>query len=140
MTAEKSRAPSRYRPGHPHTPAFEWAAAIVSAVLVLSLLGYMIREALTREARPPLIAVHADSVVATESGYLVMFTARNAGGETAAALVVRGTLAAGDSTLEESEAAIDYLPLGGSRHGGLLFTRDPRRHSLELRASGFDTP
>jgi uncharacterized protein (TIGR02588 family) len=118
----------------------EWIAALVSSALVLALLGYTTWEALTREERPPLIEVRADSVVAAPGGYLVMFTARNDGGETAADVYIVGTLRAADGTLEESGATIDFLPLGGARHGGLFFTRDPRHLSLELRAAGFDTP
>ena len=140
MTAQRRNAPGPSRPGHPHTPPIEWAAALVSTLLVLFLLGYTLREALVREKRPPLIAVRADSILAVEGGYLVMFTARNAGGETAAALVVRGTLRRGDAELEQSEATIDYVPLGGERQGGLHFTLDPSRHALEIGASGFDTP
>ena len=140
MAEKKRKSPGRGRPGHPHTPFVEWAAAVVGGVLVLSLLGYTTWEAVTREKRPPLIEIRADSVLSTESGYLVMFTARNEGGETAAALQVQGALKLDSATVEESEATIDYVPLGGERHGGLFFTRDPREHSLELRASGFEMP
>ena len=140
MTAQRRNTSGRARPGHPHTPPIEWAAALVSTVLVLFLLGYTVREALVREKRPPLVAVRADSILTVPGGHVVMFTARNSGGETAAALVVRGTLRRGDAEVEQSEATIDYVPLGGERQGGLQFTLDPRRHTLEIGASGFDTP
>ena len=130
----------RGRPGHPHTPLVEWVAAAVSSVLVLGLLGYTAWEAFTRDGEPPLIEVRADSVVAAPNGFLVMFTARNDGGQTAAALNVVGTLKTNTTTVEESAATIDFLPLGGERRGGLFFTRDPRQLLLELRAAGFDTP
>jgi uncharacterized protein (TIGR02588 family) len=140
--AEKKQAipPRRRRPGHPHTPLIEWIAALVSTLLVLWLLGYTAWEAFTHEERPPIIAVRADSVIAAPGGFLVLFTARNEGGETAAALNVVGALRADSTTVEESQATIDFLPLGGERRGGLFFTRDPRHLSLELRAAGFDTP
>ena len=141
MAERKSaRPPGRRRPGHPHTPLIEWVAALASTILVLWLLGYTAWEGFTREARPPIISVRADSVVGAPGGFLVMFTARNDGGETAAGLNVVGSLRVDTTTVEESQATVDFLPLGGERRGGLFFTRDPRSYSLELRAVGFDTP
>ena len=125
---------------HPHTPLVEWVAAGVSSVLVLAMLGYTLREALTEPSGPPALSVHADSVVPTAGRYLVMFTVRNEGGETAAAVTVHGALLRGDSVLEESDASVDYVPIGGFRIGGVAFTADPGRDSLELRVGGFQTP
>lgn len=124
----------------PHTPLVEWIAAGVSAILVLAMLAYTLREALTGPDGPPSLTVRADSVVPTAGHYLVLFTVRNDGGETAAAVTVHGALLRGDSTLERSDASVDYVPIGGYRIGGVAFTGDPRRDSLELRVGGFETP
>jgi uncharacterized protein (TIGR02588 family) len=124
----------------PHTPLVEWVAAGISSVLVLAMLGYTLREALTGPSGPPSLSVHVDSVVPTAGHYLVMFTVRNEGGETAAAVTVHGALLRGDSTLEESDASVDYVPIGGFRIGGVAFTADPQRDSLELRVGGFQAP
>jgi uncharacterized protein (TIGR02588 family) len=134
-----SEPDTSHRP-QPHTPLVEWLAAGVSAVLVLAILGYTLREALTGPNGPPSLTVQADSVVPTAGHYLVMFTVRNDGGETAAAVTVHGALQRGDSTLEESDASVDYVPIGGYRVGGVAFTADPRRDSLSLRVGGFETP
>ena len=125
---------------HAHTPLVEWIAAGVSTVLVLAMLGYTLREALKGPNGAPSLSIHADSVVPAAGYYLVMFTVRNEGGETAAAVTVHGALVRGDSTIEESDASVDYVPIGGFRVGGVAFTSDPRRDSLELRVGGFETP
>jgi len=126
--------------GRSHAAPAEWVVAAVSTVIVLAMLGYTIYEGVTRDHSPPLISVRADSVVASNNGYVVVFTARNEGGSTAAAVLVRGTVRRDTTTLEESEATIDYVPIRSSAVGALIFTIDPRRYRLELRAIGFDTP
>ena len=56
------------------------------------------------------------------AGWDGRITVRNEGGETAAAVTVRGALLRGDSTLEESDASVDYVPIDGFRIGGVVFT------------------
>jgi hypothetical protein len=55
---------------HPHTPLVEWVAAGISVLLVLALLGYTLREALTGPNGAPALSVHADSVVPAGGHYL----------------------------------------------------------------------
>ena len=118
----------------------EWIAGGLSARVVLALIGYRLGEGWKRPDRPPEIVVRADSVLAQEGGFLVTFTARNEGHETAAGVTVRGTLLRDTTSVEESEVTIDFVPIGSERRSGLLFRNDPRTHSLELAVTGFDLP
>ena len=126
--------------GKPDTPYLEWAAAIVSTILVLAMVAYMMYEGITGDGKPPLATVQADTVIEADGGYLVMFTVSNSGGETAAALRVSGALLRDTATIEQSDASIDYLPPRATRSGGMFFSRDPRLYRLELRPVGFSLP
>lgn len=121
-------------------PLSEWIVAGVSTVLVLAMLAYTTHEAFTSSGKAPVLIVRADSVVSNEWGFLVMFTVRNDGEQTAAGVTIHGAVQADTVTLEESDATLDYVPVRATRQGALLFSVDPRRHSLRLRATGFSKP
>jgi uncharacterized protein (TIGR02588 family) len=119
---------------------WEWVAAAVSTVLVLAVVGYLLYDAVARPRTPPSVQVRADTVLQADGLWLVRFRAANAGHETAAALKVEGVLMRADSSVETSEAVLDYVPGRSVRHGGLFFRHDPRAYRLELRALGYQEP
>lgn len=119
---------------------WEWVAAAVSTALVLAVVGYLLYDAVARPRTPPSIQVAADTVLRSGDLWLVEFRAANAGHETAAAVKIEGELMQADSSVESSEAVLDYVPGRAVRHGGLFFRRDPRAYRLELRAHGYQEP
>lgn len=120
--------------------AAEWAVAALGLLAVLAVLAYLVREAAGGPPRPPDVTVTADSVVRGRGGWLVRFTARNAGDEGAADVTVRATLAAPGAAPVEREAHLDYLPAHSARRGGLIFPADPRAGRLRLEAEGYQEP
>lgn len=131
-------ARQRKRPG---TPLLEWIASAIGLLLTLGMLAVIGREAINRDAdQLPAIEVAAGRVVATGSGFVVAFEAVNRSGGTAAAVAIEGELKSGETSVETSGAVLDYVPGHSQRSGGLFFRRDPRRHRLELRAIGYQTP
>lgn len=122
------------------TSAWEWAVAAVGALLVLSVVGLMLYEALTEPSTPPQIEVSVDTIVQNEYGYVIQFQARNHGQITAAGLVVEGELKSDTGTVEKAQVTIDYVPSESRRKGGLLFTHDPRHYTVNVSAKGYDVP
>lgn len=123
------------------TPALEWIAAGVGAVLLLFLLVVIGREAIDGEATElPVIEVAVTGIAPSGSGHVVSFEARNRTDGTAAAVNIEGVLKAGSAEIESSSATIDYVPGKGAVEGGLFFTSDPRKATLEVRALGFQKP
>jgi uncharacterized protein (TIGR02588 family) len=123
------------------TPLLEWIASGLGLVLLLVLIGVIGREALTGETdAPPAIEIRATSVAKAGSGYVVAIEAVNRSGGTAASVQIEGVLSDGGAPIETSSATLDYVPGHSTRSGGLFFREDPRRHRLELRALGFQTP
>ena len=125
----------------PREPLLEWLAAAVGLLLSLAVVAIIGREALNGEMeQPPAIEVRAERVVPLRSGFLVEVEAANRSGGTAAIVEVEGTLKSGEATVETSTLAFDYVPGHAERKGGLFFKADPRTHSLELRALGYQAP
>jgi uncharacterized protein (TIGR02588 family) len=119
---------------------WEWVAAGISTALVLAVVGYLLYDGLARPRTPPAIEVAADTVLRSGGLWLVEFRATNGGHETAAAVKIEGELMQADSSVETSEAVLDYVPGRSVRHGGLFFRKDPRAYRLELRAHGYQEP
>lgn len=135
MTGDEPPATTR-RP----IPVTEWIVAAIGAVLVAGTIGYLVVLATARDDTPPDVRVAMGRVLALQSGWLVEFRAVNAGAQAAAQLLIEGELQGPEGAVETSEAIIDYLPARSAREGGLIFSRDPRRHVLRLRAKGYVNP
>ncbi|MDQ2670628.1 MAG: hypothetical protein M3Y31_08360 [Gemmatimonadota bacterium] len=119
----------------------EWLCAALGAVITLGTIGLLGYEGLTQPRRGvPEIVVRVDSVVRQENGWLVQLEARNVGHATAAAVRIVGVLRADTGVVETSEANLDYVPEASSRGAGLLFSRDPSQHLLDVRPSGYARP
>ena len=84
--------------------------------------------------------MQVDSVVQTGEMYVVVFSIGNEGDATAAGVQVEGILRDGDAVLERSDVQFDFVPVGATRSGALLFTRDPRGHALRVRPTGYERP
>lgn len=119
---------------------WEGAAALVSTLLVLGVVGYLLYDAVARPRTPPAVTVQADTVLKAGGLWLVRFHAENRGHRTAAGVKVEGRLREGEQSVETSEAVLDYVPGESVRRGGLFFRADPRAYRLELRALGYQEP
>ena len=116
----------------------EWIVAAFSALLVLGVIGFLVRDAMS-DPSTPRIAFEVDSITAAGDRFLVEFRATNTG-LTVTNLLVEGTVHRGADTIDAAEATIDRLPTGGSRRGGLYFSQDPRLFRLEIHPKGYDVP
>jgi uncharacterized protein (TIGR02588 family) len=137
-----SKAADRAKDRQPRhaVPLLEWIVAGLGVLLVGGAIGYLVFHSTTRGQTPPDIRVGAEQVLDLNHGYVVQFRARNEGGSAAAQVAIEGELVGPDGAIERGEAVIDYLPPRSDRTGGLLFTGDPRRGELRLRATGYAKP
>lgn len=119
----------------------EWVAAATGLLLTLAVLGLIVVEIVTGNDRaPPSVMVEVDSIARSPAGYIVEVRAVNGSEATAATVQIEGRLKVGEATVEQSQATIDFVPGFSERRAGLLFTRDPRLHELEVRATGYARP
>ncbi len=121
-------------------PLLEWIVAGLGVLLVGGAIAFLVYHSMTRGRTPPDLRAVAERVLELDHGYVVQFRALNEGGSTAAEVTIEGELVAPDGATERAEAVLDYLPPRSDREGALLFTTDPRRGELRLRATGYAKP
>jgi uncharacterized protein (TIGR02588 family) len=111
----------------------------VALLLVLGVLGYLIREALTAVDGPPDVVVAVGETRAGAGGYLVPIRVENKGGGTAEQLQVRVRLESpgGD---EEAVLLIPYLPREAVRSGWVTFRGDPRAGAVRVAGVAYQSP
>lgn len=121
-------------------PLWEWAVAVLGVAIVAVVVGYMGYYALNGQDVPPAITIRVEEIRPAPQGYLVTFSARNAGGRAVAALQVNARLESPGGGTETAEARIDYVPAHSVRRGGLFFSGDPRSGRLRIAPAGFREP
>lgn len=121
-------------------PVWEWIVAAIGLALVIVAIGTMIYRAVTEDPSLPVLEIRVNSIVPTNTGYLVKFSVKNSGSQTAAALTVEGSLKQDGETVETSAATLTYAPANSEREGGLFFTKNPEEFELEMRATGYEKP
>ncbi|MEJ7848001.1 MAG: hypothetical protein WKF92_07945 [Pyrinomonadaceae bacterium] len=121
-------------------PFWEWLIAIAGLILIIGSVGTVLYRAVTGDSTPPDLTFHVNSIEQTSGGYVVKFSVTNSGNETAAGLMIEGTLKNGEETAETSTAALTYAPANSVRQGGLLFTKNPNNFKLQIRALGYEQP
>ena len=140
MTSKRraGKAPPAQRTGT--TTPLEWVAALLGLVVVLAALAVLVRQAASGDGGPPVIATEVTAVERTGATYRVEVRVVNRGESTAAQLTIEGTIDSPGGEPEKSDTVIDYLPARSTRPVSLLFTRDPRRAHLAVRATSFTDP
>ena len=140
MAEAKSENKKEHGERHKTTPVWEWIIAAVGLVLVAGSISLTLYRALTEELTPPILSISVDSVSSAENGFLVRFSIRNTGNQTAAGLNIEGVLKNGEEIIETSVVALTYAPANSRREGGLFFTRDPSQFNLQIRPLGYEKP
>lgn len=118
----------------------EWATGIVSALLVLGIVGWIAGQAMLHQETPPEFRSTIHSTQAVAGGFRVEFELFNDGSTTAAAVKVRGELMGGAAASEAAQVTFDYVPGKSSARGALLFAEDPAGRDIRIRAIGYTEP
>lgn len=137
---EKSETPEKAGARQKEIPIWEWIIAAVGLILVLGSISLTVYRAFTEGSTPPIISISVDAISQTENGFLVGFSVKNTGYQTAADLNIEGVLKNGEKTEETSTMTFTYAPANSSRQGGLFFTRNPNELELQIRAMGYSVP
>ncbi|MFB2550842.1 TIGR02588 family protein [Ensifer soli] len=118
----------------------EWLTGLVSAVVVLAMLGWIAHAALTESDEAPDLHIAILDALPRSGGYQVRFSVTNTASVTAAAVRIRGEISAPDRLIDSAEVTLDYVPAASTASGALIFRTDPSGKRLEIRATGYADP
>ncbi|HTE50205.1 MAG TPA: hypothetical protein VK698_04980 [Kofleriaceae bacterium] len=140
MTSKRrvGKAPPEERTGT--TTPLEWAAALLGLAVVLAALAVLVQQAVSGGGGSPIIATEVIAIERAGTSYRVEVRVVNRGERTAGQLKIEGTIDGTGGEPETSDTVLDYLPPHSRRPVILLFTRDPRRNHLAVRAVSFADP
>lgn len=120
---------------------WEWILGVLGGLLTLGTVGFLGWEAVAQPGDAlPALSVEVDSLAPQGERWVVQVRARNGGHATAASVRIVGELVSDTGVVETSDVVLDYVPESSSREAGLVFTEDPARHRLRLRATGYERP
>jgi uncharacterized protein (TIGR02588 family) len=122
------------------TPLLEWIAASIGAVMAIGTISYLVWDGLGSADTPADLTVRVEEVAPVQEGFRVEVAVSNRGGRTAAEAKLDVRSRAEDGSEEHGEITFDYVPGHSTRHGAVLFRRQPRAESLDLRVLGYRDP
>ncbi|MDT0276138.1 TIGR02588 family protein [Blastococcus goldschmidtiae] len=118
----------------------EYVVGAVGGLVVLALLAFLAYQTLAVRETGPELAVSVTAIEPALAGYAVHFEVVNNGGRTAEQVQLSGTLTREGRQVEQSTAAVAYLPPESRRDGVLVFSEDPREGDLTVGPSGYVLP
>ena len=131
------RRPDNAEAAH-HTDWIERTATIISALIVATLLALLLWDAIRTHSAAELEARPGEHRAVGALHYLEV-SVENRGDRAVRDVEVDVSLAAGDST-DQASFTIDWLPGKSSRHGMVIFPRDPSTGTVRAVVTGFAEP
>lgn len=129
------------RPRRTTADRVEWALGIASAVVVLALAGFLVREAVSGFGRLPDLHVELLPAGPDAAPGEVRFRVRNDGGQTATAVALALILRDDAGVpVGERRLVIDYLPGQSQTTGGFTVGGDAGGLRPELVVEGYLDP
>lgn len=119
----------------------EWALGIASALVVLAIAGFLVREAVGGSKSLPDLHVALLPPDPDAPPGQVRFVARNDGGRTATAVALAVVLRDADGApVGERRLVIDYLPGRSEATGGFVLGEDAASLRPEIVVEGYLDP
>lgn len=116
----------------------EWVIGLASAMLVLAMVGYLVREAVWAAGTLPELSVAEERSEPTPGGQL-RFVVANRGGRTARAVSVALTVSENGRAVTR-RLTIDYVPARSEVAGGFLLPPGPGHLDTTLAVEGYLDP
>lgn len=117
----------------------EWLTGLVSAVIVLAVIGWIAKDALVDQDTSPDLAVTVLMTEQRSNGFQVSFEVSNGASATASQVTVDGEILDGSTVVEKASTVLDYVPGKSKARAGLIFKNDPTGR-ITLRVLAFNEP
>ncbi len=109
----------------------EWVVFILSAMLIVTVVGYLINDAISDANLPPDLRITLGQPIPSAHGFVVPINVVNKGDQTAQAVELEVPAGAEQATL-----TYDFLSSGETRDGWVGFSQKPGRE-LKARVVGY---
>jgi uncharacterized protein (TIGR02588 family) len=116
--------------------SIEWIAGVVSALIVVGIIGFFVYEAISGANGLPRLEVTVDPIVQTADQTHLRYLIRNEGGQAASAVTLSFSLPDG----ARRSVIVDYVPAHSQVTGGLYVPESVRPAELELTVDGYVDP
>ncbi|WP_095448707.1 TIGR02588 family protein [Ochrobactrum quorumnocens] len=118
----------------------EWMAGGISALLIFSLLGWIVYDIWRYNPQEADFIVGITAVNAVENGYRVTFSVTNITQTTAAQVRVVGVLDDRQGKAEASTTMFNYVASEAKANGALFFESNPTDYLLKVRVESYIEP
>lgn len=118
----------------------EWVTGLVSALIVIVVIGLIAKDAFTDTDVSPELAVSVTATEQRSGGSQIAFEISNKASVTASQVTIRGDVREGETIVESAETVVDYVPGRSKARGGLIFRSDLSGRTVDVRASSFNEP
>lgn len=115
----------------------EWLVFAISALLILTVVGFLVYDLSQDEGLPPEIHVTLGEPVQAPHGFMVPVAVTNKGQQTAQEVMVEVT--SGGTSAEQAEIQIDFLSAGEVRRGWVGFSGASAEFRFKTRVKGYRT-
>ena len=122
------------------TPLAEWLVALAGGAIALAVIGSLLYDTLYGVRTAPELRVDVLSVERVGATFRVEVRVTNDGGDTAAQVGIDGEVLEDGTVVDRATTTLDYVAGESHADAALIFTTDPRRHSLVVRPLGYATP
>ncbi|KXG87232.1 hypothetical protein [Agrobacterium bohemicum] len=117
----------------------EWLTGLVSAVIVLAVVGWIAKDAFRDQDTTPDLGATVVTTEQRSNKFQVLFEVSNGASATASQVTVHGEILDGSDIVEKASTILDYVPGKSKARGGLIFKNDPTGRII-LNVSAFNEP
>jgi uncharacterized protein (TIGR02588 family) len=118
----------------------EWVTGALSAAVVLIVIIWIAKDALTDRDVAPDLHGAVLQIDARSEGFQVLFEIQNSSSQTASQVTVRAELSDSSKPVEVAETIFDYVPGHSKSKGGIIFQNNPYGKAISIRATSFNEP
>ena len=116
----------------------EWAIGIVSAIMIVAIVGFLVFRGVTTTGGVPSLTVTTEQAADfAETGQL-LFSVRNDGSRAAANVIVSAVFDDGPGEEERRSVHIDHVSAGSTKTGGLYLPKGTTE--FEVMVEGYADP
>ena len=130
------------RPRHTGRSPAEWTTLTIVLLLLAAVVGALLWFAVRpgEDTATFDVEVEASAIEQREGHFYVPLRVRNTGKATAEDVIVRAAIIEGGEAIEETELTFRFVAGGEEAEGVAVFTKDPRRATLEVRVASYLRP